>query len=138
MIFFAKRLKDMRKDNQKTQNEMAKLLGVRRSTYGEYERGVITPPIDKIQILADYFDVSLDYLVGNTNFQTAEERNEINPLDIAQQMKSILECLQNSNYALLYEGDELAPECREFLKTSFESNLKMAKLLNSRKNRAVS
>ena len=98
----------------------------------------ITPPIDKIQILADYFDVSLDYLVGNTNFQTAEERNEINPLDIAQQMKSILECLQNSNYALLYEGDELAPECREFLKTSFESNLKMSKLLNSRKNRAVS
>lgn len=61
---FCKRLKEMRKEAEKTQDEMANFLKVKRSTYGEYERGKITPPIDKLSRLAKYFDVSVDYLMG--------------------------------------------------------------------------
>lgn len=130
---FSKRLKDMRRDKGKTQDEMSKLLNIRRSTYGEYERGKIVPPIDKMKVLADYFGVSVDYLMGNTNFQTHEERNEINPLDISKQMKIILEYLQDDQSALTYDGETLDGESRELLKSSLESSLKMAQILNKRK-----
>lgn len=130
---FSKRLKDMRRDKGKTQDEMSKLLNIRRSTYGEYERGKIVPPIDKMKVLADYFGVSVDYLMGNTNFQTHEERNEINPLDISKQMKLILEYLQDEQSALTYDGEILDDESRELLKSSLESSLKMAQILNKRK-----
>lgn len=130
---FSKRLKDMRRDKGKTQDEMSKLLNIRRSTYGEYERGKIVPPIDKMKVLADYFGVSVDYLMGNTNFQTHEERNEINPLDISKQMKIILEYLQDNQSALTYDGETLDGESRELLKSSLESSLKMAQILNKRK-----
>lgn len=46
---FATLLKVLRKDKGKTQADMAIWLGVRRSTYEEYEREIITPPMDKIK-----------------------------------------------------------------------------------------
>lgn len=67
---FSERLKELRKDQQKTQDELSKVLNVRRSTYGEYERGKIRPPAEKIFKLAKYFNVSIDYLIGNTEHET--------------------------------------------------------------------
>ena len=52
MEVFSKRLKALRKDREKTQEDMSKLLNIQRSTYGEYERGKIMPPVEKIKILA--------------------------------------------------------------------------------------
>ncbi len=131
---FSKRLKDMRRDNGKTQEDMAKLLNIRRSTYGEYERGKIMPPVDKIKILADYFGVSVDFLMGNTNFKTHEERNESDPMDVSKQMKIILEYLENNQSVLTLDGNTLDDESREVLKLSLESGLKMAHILNKRSN----
>lgn len=59
------RLKEQRLKNKKTQEEMAELLDISRANYGYYENGKNLPPIDKILILANYFGVSVDYLVGN-------------------------------------------------------------------------
>lgn len=70
---FATRLKVFRKDKGKTQADMAIWLGVLRSTYGEYEREIITPQMDKIKTLDDYFGVSVDYLMRNTNIKTRME-----------------------------------------------------------------
>lgn len=134
MDIFSKRLKDMRRDNGKTQEDMAKLLNIRRSTYGEYERGKIMPPVDKIKILADYFGVSVDFLMGNTNFKTHEERNESDPMDVSKQMKIILEYLENNQSVLTLDGNTLDDESREVLKLSLESGLKMAHILNKRSN----
>lgn len=44
---FCDRMKRLRNESGKTQGEMAELLGVQRSTYGEYERGKIMPPVEK-------------------------------------------------------------------------------------------
>ena len=74
---FAERLKYLRtgyKGRKLTQEEeMSKILKIRRSTYGEYERGKITSPMDKINFLSNYFGVSVDYLLGNTNLITPDE-----------------------------------------------------------------
>ena len=62
------RLKMLRKREDITQEELAAVIGVERSTIGKYEgrQGVI-PSAEVLEALADYFNVSVDYLLGRTN-----------------------------------------------------------------------
>jgi len=57
-------LKELRKQNNKTQEDMAKLLNTNQVTYGRYELETSEPTLETLIKLADYYDVSLDYLVG--------------------------------------------------------------------------
>lgn len=59
-------LKSLRKNNGKTQLELSKLLNVQKSTVSMYERGKRTPSPDVLKKYADIFDVSLDYILGNS------------------------------------------------------------------------
>ena len=131
---FSVRLKAMRKDKKETQEDIARLLKVQRTTVGEYERGNIRPPMDKMKILADHFEVSVDYLMGNTNFQTAEERNEESPNDVSKAMKKILEDLQKNQHAMMFDGEILDDESRELLIFSLEQSLRMGKMMQKRKD----
>ena len=58
------RLKELRKENKKTQLEIAELLHTTSQSYGRYELEISEPTIDTLCKLADYYGVSLDYLVG--------------------------------------------------------------------------
>ena len=58
------RLKDVREDHDKTQSEIAELLGTNQSSYAKYEQGKHMMGIDKYIKLAKYYNVSLDYLAG--------------------------------------------------------------------------
>jgi len=129
---FSVRLKAMRKDRKETQEDIARLLKVQRTTVGEYERGNIRPPMDKMKVLADHFEVSVDYLMGNTNFQTAEERNEESPNDVSKAMKKILEDLQKNQRAMMFDGEVLDDESRELLISSLEQSLRMGKIMQKR------
>lgn len=132
MNMFSVRLKAMRKERKETQEDIAKLLKVQRTTVGEYERGNIRPPMDKMKVLADHFEVSVDYLMGNTNFQTAEERNEESPNDVSKAMKKILEDLQKNQHAMMFDGEVLDDESRELLISSLEQSLRMGKIMQKR------
>ena len=59
-----KNIKRKRLEAQKTQEEMAKRLGIQRSTYGEYERGNIKPSIDMIEAIAKILMVDPQELTG--------------------------------------------------------------------------
>ncbi|HIU68014.1 MAG TPA: helix-turn-helix transcriptional regulator [Candidatus Caccomorpha excrementavium] len=61
------RIRNLREDKDITQTQMAEYLYIKQTTYSKYERGTINIPVDTLIRLADYFDVSLDYLVGRTN-----------------------------------------------------------------------
>ena len=133
---FAKRLKMMRLESKRTQQQVADYLEVKRSTYGEYERGKIVPPYDKMEKLANLFNVSVDWLVGKTNFKTYDEKykaNEEGLPDISKDLKLILEDLQNQQKALMFDGKALDDESRELLKSSLENSIKMALLLSKGK-----
>lgn len=132
MNMFSVRLKAMRKERKETQEDIARLLKVQRTTVGEYERGNIRPPMDKMKVLADHFEVSVDYLMGNTNFQTAEERNEESPNDVSKAMKKILEDLQKNKHAMMFDGEVLDDESRELLISSLEQSLRMGKIMQKR------
>lgn len=130
---FPERLKALRKEHGKRQEDMAKLLNVQRSTYGEYERGKILPPVNKIKALADYFGVSVDWIMGNTNFKTHKERQEQDALDVSKNLKIILEYLEDHQSALTFDGDMLDDDSRELLISTLQNGLKMANVIKKNK-----
>ena len=58
------RLRDLREDADKTQEEVAKLLNTTRPQYNRYETGVRELPMHHFITLAKYYNVTLDYLAG--------------------------------------------------------------------------
>ncbi len=66
MINF-KRLKDIREDNDISQEKMASILGVNRSTYSLWELGINIIPLKYLCAYADYFNVSIDYVLSLSN-----------------------------------------------------------------------
>lgn len=61
------RLRDLREDNDITQSQIASVLNIRQNTYSQYENGKRQMPLELLWKLADYYNTSIDYLVGRTN-----------------------------------------------------------------------
>ncbi|HIZ16177.1 MAG TPA: helix-turn-helix domain-containing protein [Firmicutes bacterium] len=66
MNTFGLRLKELRKAKKLKQSDIANILGITTRNYQDYEYGKIDPPTSKMIILADYFNVSIDFLVGRS------------------------------------------------------------------------
>lgn len=67
---YAERIRALREDNDKTQTEIAKLLKVGQRTYCDYELGKTRIPVDSLIILAELYDVSMDYICGISDIRT--------------------------------------------------------------------
>ena len=65
-----KRMRDLREDCDKTQQEIADVLNMHRSVYRRYESGERETPAGVVVKLADYYQVSTDYLLGRTDDPT--------------------------------------------------------------------
>ena len=61
------RVEDLRIDNDMTQQEVADILHCKREVYRRYEKGVRELPLSYAIVLADFYKVSLDYLVGRSD-----------------------------------------------------------------------
>ncbi len=61
---YFKRIEDLRIDHDLTQQQVADMLGCNREVYRRYEKGLRTIPIDFLIKLADFYKVSIDYIVG--------------------------------------------------------------------------
>ena len=64
---YLKRIEDLRVDNDLTQQDVANILHCQREVYRRYEKGTRELPLSYAIILAKYYKVSLDYLVGLTD-----------------------------------------------------------------------
>ena len=69
------RLKDLREDRDLTQTELAKYLGCSQTTYSRYETGDLNVPVDILKMLAKYYKVSIDYIIGLTNEKRPYKRS---------------------------------------------------------------
>ena len=65
------RIRNMREDKDITQAVMAKHLNIHQTTYSDYELGNLNIPIPIIIKIADFHNISIDYLVGQTNCKEA-------------------------------------------------------------------
>lgn len=61
------RLKEIREDNDLYQKDIANILGITQQQYNKYELGINAIPLEKINILADYYKTSIDYLTYRTD-----------------------------------------------------------------------
>ncbi|MDE6125303.1 MAG: helix-turn-helix domain-containing protein [Eubacterium sp.] len=62
-----KRIRDLREDNDLTQDELVKILKMHKTTYTNYEQGKREPPFEFIIRLAKLYGVSTDYIAGLTD-----------------------------------------------------------------------
>ena len=58
------RIRDLREDADKSQEEIAKIIGTSQSYYAQYENGKRAIPFERVIVLAEYYNVSLDYIAG--------------------------------------------------------------------------
>ena len=61
---YYQRLKDIREDRDKSQEEIAELLQTTRQQYARWENGQYQTPVEVLKALAQYYNISIDYLVG--------------------------------------------------------------------------
>ena len=63
------RIKDLREDNDKTQQQIADYLGTSQTMYARYERGANEMPLRHLIRLAEYYNVDMNYLCGLSNIK---------------------------------------------------------------------
>lgn len=97
-------LKKLRTEKGNTQQEIAEYLGIARGTYAHYEINKRRPDYEIIQKLADYFNVSVDYLLGRETPQATSSPDEPSPQELE-------EILRNSN--VQFNGAPLDEEDKE-------------------------
>ncbi len=66
-MIYAQRIRALREDNDKTQKDIATLLGTTQQYYGQYEIGKRALHIDHLITLCKYYDVSADFILGLTD-----------------------------------------------------------------------
>ncbi|WP_338749864.1 helix-turn-helix transcriptional regulator [Bacillus sp. FJAT-52991] len=97
---FPKRLKSLRLSKKLTQQNMADLLGITRQGYGKYESAQSEPDNETLQKIADYFDVTTDYLLGRSDNPTTQTDDE----------KEMLEFFANPELNLFFKEMKESPE----------------------------
>jgi len=63
-------IRSLRVDNGYTQQQIAEYLNIKQNTYSQYEVGTLNYPVDTLMKLADFYNVSVDYLLGRTAVKT--------------------------------------------------------------------
>ncbi len=113
--------------------KVAKEAGVTQTALSNWKSGRSTPTAKTLQKIADYFGVTIDYLMTGDNSSeqglTARDNR-----DIAKDLDSIMEKLTSGeNGPASYNGEEISPEAAELFKDELEIALKRLKLINKDK-----
>ncbi|MDE3837895.1 XRE family transcriptional regulator [Bacillus methanolicus] len=114
----AERLVKLRKENNYTQQRVADFLGITRPAYTAYERGTRQPDYDILTKLADFYDVSVDYLLGRTDDPEPSKMDKLRKLG-----------LKEGEEIHFFDLEGLTDEDIEFIKNQIEFLQKKAKQL---------
>ncbi len=104
------RIRDLREDSDKTQQELADYLGTSTQHYGKYELGYAEIPFERAIMLAKFYNVSLDYLAGLTNVKRPLPKEQY-----SEQERQLIEAVRHLNDS--EKGDllriaEIISECK--------------------------
>ena len=89
---YGDRLKKLREKTGLSQKEMTSRLNINRSTYARYELSQTQPDYDTLKLLANYFDVTIDYIIGRSEHPKLTEKEDV---DADDQVKELMELLKD-------------------------------------------
>lgn len=90
------RLKELRFKKNLTQAEVARKLGVTQQSYARWENGRVTPSLEKLTIISNFYEVSTDFLLSNPN-------NDFELLTIEKSFRQIFENLSDEDKKVFRE-----------------------------------
>lgn len=116
--------------NGVTAYKVSKETGVTQSTLSDWKRGRSTPKSDNMKKIADYFGVSVDYLMTGKDEpkEMALELTARDERDISRRLEKTLSDLEGQQGALMFDGAPLDDETKELLKASLEHSIRVAKI----------
>ncbi|MCR1953326.1 helix-turn-helix transcriptional regulator [Clostridioides mangenotii] len=115
-----KKISYLRKERKLSQRELAKELNIGNSTLAMYELEKREPDFNTLQKIADYFDVSTDYLLGRTDIKKSELDNEEEEKDIEKVIDELLE-----QDGLMLCGEAVDEEALILLRNSIRTTLEI-------------
>lgn len=135
------KLKELRAEKGISQQQLAIRLGVSRSTVAMWETGKSVPDAITLNAIADYFQCTIDRLMGReekSDFGKEKEKessqfNSRDEKDIQKRLKSALGELESTQSALMFDGEPLDDETKELLIASLERTIRQAKILAKEK-----
>lgn len=114
--------------------KVAKEAGVTQTALSNWKSGRSTPTAKTLQKIADYFGVTIDYLMTGNDSSEQKGLTARDNRDIAKDLDSIMEKLTSGeNGPASYNGEEISPEAAELFKDELEIALKRLKLINKEK-----
>ena len=115
-----------------TAYRVAKETGITTATLTNWKQGKYTPKQDKLQKIADYFGVSLDYLMTGNTTEKAPELTARDERDIEKILNNTREQLL-SQEGLMFDGDPASPEAIDSILSAMQIGMEMAKKKNKEK-----
>ena len=118
-----------------TSYKVSKETGVTQTALSNWKSGRSTPTTKTLQKLADYFGVTIDYLLaGNENTTDNKELSKKDMRDISNDIESIMKKLSSKEYGpAAFYGEELSEESASLFKEELEIALKRLKFINKEK-----
>lgn len=118
-------------NNGKSPSAVAQELGINKSNVSNWKNNGYTPRGAVLNKIAEYFGVSIDYLLGKEQKETPtltakDER------DIARDLERIRQALENED-TIMFDGDPMSDEARDSIMNAIELGLQAAKLKNKEK-----
>lgn len=128
------RIKELADEKQQSLSHVSSELGLGENSI--YRFKTQKPNSATLEKIADYFDVSIDYLLGRTDVRNMskevkkyEEFRKLSNEDIGDALDFVLDQLASENPALMFDGHELDEETKELLLISLKNSYDIAKKL---------
>lgn len=112
---FPSRLRDLMKNT--TQKELADYIGVTRQSVSQYMDGSSQPVANKVSLIADYFNVTSDYLLGRTDAQKPENINVVEKYGLSEEAIRALMSIKDMGYISAFNLFISSPHFPQFLET---------------------
>lgn len=113
-----KKIKELRNEHNITMKKLGEIVGVSESAISQYENGKRQPDIETLKVFADFFNVSIDYLLGKSDLR--------NPLDIPEHIEGIADLVlrmrSDDEFSdIINKINELSPEQLKAISTILSS-----------------
>lgn len=126
---YGQNLRELRKIEGWTQEEVAKRIGISKQTYSHYENENRKPGLETIRKLASVYQVDIDKIFSGSDLENLTTKEET---DIAKKLEDMMQDLESKD-SLAFMGEPMDEEDRELLRISLENALRTSKQMAKKK-----